>query len=317
MSKIEYTDETLNPIRSRDVRSSSRARPGWFCTKVSPGCKNCYSENLNGFRGNGLRYAADQEQFAGLFLDEKTLAKPLRWRRPRKIFWCDMTDMFHPLVKDEWLRLIFRVMRETPQHTHIILTKRPERMKTWSCLGHASLQHVWAGTSVENQETADQRIPHLLATPAYTRWISAEPLLGPVSLDAAVCDWWESRYQPLWVVCGGESGPKARPMHPGWARSLRDQCVAAGVPFFFKQWGAWGPTGSDIQFQRKRVHTWGVDDPHGAAAVARWGKKAAGRLLDGREWNEFPGAGDIAPGKNERGGSECSRGEQKKTTTST
>ena len=177
--------------------------------------------------------------------------------------------------------------------------------------GAIPLPNVWFGTSVEDQKTADERIPLLLQTPAAVRWISAEPLLGPVDLARCFARDWTLRGHDHpterttgidWVVVGGESGPKARPMHPDWARSLRDQCVAAGAPFFFKQWGEWGRTKDLTREQRDRAkpivifpdgHTeetlrHGAGRNEGAAVSWRVGKKIAGRLLDGREWNQFP-----------------------------
>ena len=220
------------------------------------------------------------------------LDQPLRWKKPRHIFVCAHSDLFHEKVPDEWIDQVFGVMALCPQHVFQVLTKRPRRMRSYvldrCCddsgdllesiansvygLSEASLDeiddavlkwplpNVWHGTSVEDQLTANQRIPLLLETPAAVRWISAEPLLEEVtvfSLDGPV-DVYKGMESPLhWVVCGGESGPRARPMHPDWARSMQDQCEAAGVPFFFKQWG--GRT-----------------------------SKAGGRLLDGRTWDEFP-----------------------------
>ena len=231
-------------------------------------------------------------------LVEEALTQPLRWKRPRRIFVNSMSDLFHEDVLDEWIDRVFAVMALAPQHTFQVLTKRAERMRAylddrtgslggriyphWAELGtahkiglrpemlHFPLPHVHLGVSVEDQARADERIPHLLATPAAVRWISAEPLLGPVDLttlrrynprgepwidglrgivtrgqylarSSAECSMNTSTRIPgelpalNWVVVGGESGPGARPMHPEWARSLRDQCAAAGVPFFMKQ----------------------------------------------------------------------------------
>lgn len=256
--------------------------------------------------------------------------------RPRRIFVNSMSDLFHENVPDEWIDKIFAVMALCPQHTFQILTKRPQRMREYikygiggvnglcfvngalgellddACNSHKGrsfpryaeswpLKNIQLGVSVEDQKTADERIPLLLQTPAAVRFISAEPLLGSVWLH-------DFAHHPKldWVICGGESGPGARPMHPKWARLLRDQCAAAGVPFFFKQWGEWAPPSDGEFYQtvptnrrgKKAVyltrdgqaltcfHHPGED----AEVMAQKGKKAAGSLLDGVEWKQFPEA---------------------------
>jgi protein gp37 len=279
--------------------------------------------------------------------------------RPRRIFVNSMSDLFHENVPNEWIDKIFAVMALCPQHIFQILTKRPERMQkylsdsgrademqkqiTELCLGEMSdrmhaqtmarlqkgwgglpLKHVWLGVSVENQKAADERIPLLLQTPAAVRFISAEPLLGPVDLWKQLyvgpeggIDFSYTRRQMLHlVIVGGESGPGARPMHPDWARSLRDQCVTAEVPFFFKQWGEWTQYNPELHgpYENKRFmyfcgRTLGPYEPNPDgtdlrdwARITRVGKKAAGAMLDGREWREFPSpqqrgpvAGDPGP----------------------
>jgi protein gp37 len=312
-TSIEWTDASWNPIVG--------------CTEVSPGCANCYAARLAATRlrntpqykdlaalsgkydgdVNGVRVSS---RWAGQlrFLPER-LEEPLHWRQPRKIFVCDMGDLFHESVPAELIAQVFMVMRDCPQHTFQVLTKRPQRML--DIIGHDSpysknpLRNVWVGVSVENQHFADERIPLLLATPAAVRWISAEPLLGPVNLrDIQGKDYLhEAKLAGAtipraldWIVCGGESGPNARPMHPDWARSLRDQCLAAGVPFFFKQWGEWAdPRQSVCAFHSGGIHDYVADGrehsegcPNAKSFMVKSGKKAAGRLLDGREWNEFP-----------------------------
>jgi len=278
-TKIEWTEKTWNPIRARRISNDER---GWYCEHVSEGCRNCYAEkmNRNTYFGNGLEYKPSTLPQVELFLDEKILQQPLHWSTPQNVFPCSMTDLFGRWVKDEWLDKIFQVMYDAKRHIFQCLTKRPERMFDYvsrsAYLSNAPLPNVWLGVSVEDQKTADERIPLLLQTPAAVRWISAEPLLGPVDLSSsigtydcmncgyrgfdcyepkkaervdgdfkcpkcgAVLEFGMAENSPSltslgWVVAGGESGPKARPMHPDWARSLRDQCVAAGVPFFFKQ----------------------------------------------------------------------------------
>lgn len=237
------------------------------------------------------------------------LELPLHWTRPRRIFVNSMSDLFHEDVPDHFITDVFRVMARAHWHTFLVLTKRPERMRDYMGSDSAlefdqagedrtfreenaawPLPNVWLGVSVEDQSTADERIPLLHQTPAAVRWISAEPLLGPVDIGP-----WLSVQLSLasedprsfsridWLVVGGESGPDARPMNPDWVRSLRDQCVAAGVAFFFKQWGAWAPSMAEV---RKYV-TDRIDVGNGTV-VSRVGKKAAGRELDGRTWDEYP-----------------------------
>ena len=274
------------------------------------------------------------------------LDQPIRWARPRMIFVCAHGDLFHERVKDEWLDQIFAVMAYASHHTYLVLTKRPERMRkyleelyTGRFLNVAALideivgdhgtedavsdsvehcvtkfedvlPHVWLGTSTENQETADERIRHLLATPAGIRWISAEPLLGSLDLARYLPRHRRPRGEPRvgslenpetsldWVVAGFESGPNARPGHPDWARRLRDDCVASGTAYFHKQNGAYVEDATHPE----RIfiyHDGSTDIPDGRVAdpandgeceIALVGKRAAGRLLDGREWNEFPAA---------------------------
>lgn len=263
------------------------------------------------------------------------LTAPLRWKKPRRVFVNSMGDVFHEAIPDEWIDRVFAVMALAPQHTFQVLTKRaqrmhgymttPERKRTIAvqtmyiseslarqrmakarikldhfsvCFaGSGPLPNVWLGVSAERQQEADERIPLLLDTPAAVRFVSLEPLLGPIDLTTIT---FERAYgtgllnaltgekrghvpnSPLgdgnrldWSIVGGESGTGARPMHPDWARSIRDQCAAAGVPFFFKQWGA------------HRV----VTDQFGPLGFDRIGKKAAGRILDGRTHDEFPQCG--------------------------
>jgi len=310
--------ETWNPIRARNKVTGG---VGHFCVRVSDGCKRCYAARMQRRFNNPIRYAAQDRKLVDIFLDEKVLMRPLRWRQPRTIFPCSMTDLFGEWVPDEWIDRIFAVMALSPQHTFQVLTKRPERMRAYMTArsqGNAEavrvmltafharagkwcksivwpLPNVWLGVSVEDQATADARIPLLLATPAAVRFVSYEPALGPVLLDPA----WIVPFGPTldWVIYGGESGPGARPMHPDWARSARDQCADAGVAFFFKQWGRWAPAAR----HPKRVFVYrdgGMDIPdyrvaesdHGEVAMAPVGKKRAGRVLDGRVHDEMPAA---------------------------
>lgn len=352
-TKIEWTDATVNAVNG--------------CSVVSPGCTNCYAMRLAGTRlqHHASRAGLTMPTKAGpvwtgeVRLNEKALLEPLRWRRPRQIFWNAHGDLFHPAVPDEWIDRCFAVMALTPQHIHQVLTKRPGRMREYLCRQHRQADvldaasqlpasreqmvaahvaawpppNIWLGTSVEDQARADERIPHLLATPAAVRWLSCEPLLGPVDLEpwlawrdgvelpngdtwgchecdgsgyldgCETCpkdkahfdceegptgrdgapDWMVCHRVTLdWVVVGGESGPGARPMHPDWGRSLRDQCAAAGVPFFFKQHGNWTSVDMLNPIGRERFRF-----PDGCE-VSRVSKPAAGRLLDGVEHNGMP-----------------------------
>jgi protein gp37 len=325
-TKIEWTDNTWSPIIG--------------CSKLSDGCKNCYAVTM----ANRLSHNPSTPQYEGLTrsattwsgetrLVESELTKPLKWKRGRRIFVCSMSDLFHDATRDEWIDDVFAVAAMCPQHVFQILTKRPERMQRyfadrqngdpWAEAAdhiadlagiedhpfvlepkHIPLSNVWLGVTVENQEAANERIPLLLKTPASKRFISVEPMLGPVDLNGIDVDgdhvmdalkslsWresWERDWSPEatgvpfeeareyyideggvwpptdergacldWVICGAETGPRKRPMDRAWALDLRDQCVSAGVPFFFK-------------------------------------KNSEGRReLDGEVWEQFPGAMKLA-----------------------
>jgi protein gp37 len=305
-SKIEWTDRTWNPLTG--------------CTKVSPGCDRCYAKTMHErFNGPG--------SFDTVTLHPERLEQPLRWRRPSRVFVNSMSDLFHRDVTDYFIAEVFAVMAAADRHTFQLLTKRPARMR--SLLAKESfwldvfmiaenqhggsrriwpLPNVWLGVSVEDQHWADLRIPALLDTPAAVRFLSCEPLLGPINLRAIGATGWHlntsafrSRDVPDrgidWVIVGGESGRGARLMHAGWARTLRDQCEAAGVPFLFKQWGEWAPTkhlsAGLVVDPRERPGEAVADGLHAGDApwrrvYRRVGKKAAGRELDGRTWDEYP-----------------------------
>ena len=345
-TRIEWTDATWNPITG--------------CSVVSPGCTNCYAMKLAGTRlqHHPSREGLTNPSKAGpvwngkVRLNEQWLQQPLQWSKPRRVFVCAHGDLFHESVPDEWIDKVFAVMALSPQHQFQVLTKRAERMRDYFAAGPyprwvdsmiefglscerkgtlidyevGNLFNVWLGVSVEDQARAMERVPALLETPAAVRFVSAEPLLGEVDLEAL--EWRHFRYDALrgiqsfysresgwedqakapaidWVIVGGESGRGARPMHPEWARSLRVQCQAAGVPFFFKQWGSWLPHGQwhdafDESLWRTdwMLMAWdgGLDVPDGCwpdpeqgeAAVLDVGKSKAGRVLDAREWNEMP-----------------------------
>ena len=251
-STIEWTDATWNPVTG--------------CTKISPGCKNCYAEKFaERFRGvPGHPYA----QGFDLRLWPDRLQLPLTWKNPRMIFVNSMSDLFHERVQDDYIQNVFDVMQQASHHTFQVLTKRSARLASWTrsrytidSSARTDLEpwpaNVWVGVSIETKEYLG-RIADLQNVPALTRFLSIEPLLDALPL----------RPQHLcgihWAIVGGESGPGARPMNPDWARTIRDTCRVASVPFFFKQWGTFNAAG-------KRV-----------------GKKAAGRSLDGRTWNQMP-----------------------------
>jgi len=330
---ISWTDATWNPVLG--------------CDHVSPGCDNCYAAR------NASTRLAHIPAYEGLAVDGRFTGKirllperldqPLRWRRPRRIFVNSMSDLFHKDIPDEYIAQVFAVMALAERHTFQVLTKRHARMRSllssnefreqfgWHAAGLAPywtadeqpwpLPNVWLGVSVENQQWADIRIPALLDTPAAVRWLSCEPLLGPVKLplieehDTCTCGVGPHGHYGIhergcgttpgpawgnlhWVVAGGESGPKARPMHPAWARSLRDQCQQVGVPFHFKQFGEHTPyltdwdnhggvwvnqeTGATVADESQ------VPDTGSWQQVWRVGKHAAGRELDGRTWDEYP-----------------------------
>ncbi len=230
-SAIEWTDTTWNPVTG--------------CDKVSPGCKHCYAERMS----RRLK-AMGQERYRdgfNLAVHHEALDSPLHWRKPRRIFVNSMSDLFHKGVSLEFIQDVFAVMGEAPWHQFQILTKRADRLAEISPLlsWHSN---VWMGVSVENNEYA-WRADCLRHTDAQTKFLSLEPLLGPIpDLDLASIDW---------VIVGGESGPGARPVDAEWVRDIRDRCVSASIHFFFKQWGGTN-------------------------------KKKAGRVLDGRTWDEIP-----------------------------
>lgn len=256
-TSIEWTEASWNPLRARDCLTR---QPGWYCEIISPGCQNCYAQAINKRLGTGSSYLKKDRRVSETYLDEKLLAQPLRWRRPRRIFVCSMSDLFGEWVPDEMIDRIFAVMALCPQHTFQVLTKRAERMRDYMrgledpwkghadrprCMAHA--KNLWLGVSVEDQRRADERIPLLLETPAAVRWVSAEPLLEAVDFHQVMHAWRMMtgseflRRSPAnidWIVVGGESGPGARPFNIDWARSIIAQCQAAGVACFVKQLGA-------------------------------------------------------------------------------
>lgn len=281
-SKIEWTDHTFNPWEG--------------CQKVGPGCDHCYAETRN------ARYAGGTAVNWGPGAPRRRTSvanwrKPLAWNaahaeffaqhgRRQRVFCASLADIFDNAVDPLWRREVFDLIRATPNLDWLLLTKRigiTQRLFDECHMdppdggsGYDWPANVWMGASIVNQEEADRDIPKLLLVPARVRFLSMEPLLGPVDLRQA-------HFAPVrlprvdWVIVGGESGPGARPMHPAWARGLRDQCVAAGVPFLFKQWGEWAPIG-----ERRSILGCTLHD------MERVGKKAAGRQLDGCQHDGYP-----------------------------
>jgi len=357
MSKIEWTDETWNPFVG--------------CSKISPACNNCYAEGMARRLANmqATSYyagAITDGKWNGNICaaPESVWEKPEKWHKPRRIFVGSMTDVFHPNVLDALLdRLFMEMTVYNSHHTYMLLTKRPERMRDYiaeaiqrdadwvwqGCtVSDKSVSHswcsppplvfkapdnVWLGVTVENQEQADARIPVLLDTLAATRFVSIEPMLGPVDLNyilpesskepSKTCGTpWGHKISALhgtvstkpggpksgpcfypsldWIIAGGESGPNARPSHPDWVRDLRDQCVKAEVPFFFKQWGEWAPDNfvhAGTIFDREHItfnsnyeiaNSRADFTPSHNFTMKHVGKKAAGHLLDGMEWRQVP-----------------------------
>jgi protein gp37 len=237
--KIEWTEQTWNPVTG--------------CTKVSPGCKHCYAERMAlHLQATG---AAGYAGGFALTLREDRLGQPLERDKPTVYFVCSMADLFHEDVPDPFIDRVLAVIRRTPRHTYLLLTKRAERLPDFFA-SRSVPANVWLGVTVEDRRHGLPRIEHLRQVSVRVRFLSVEPLLedlGPFDLSSIG-----------WVIVGGESGPDARPMRKEWALSVRDRCAAAGVNFFFKQWGAWGPDG------------------------VRRDKKANGRLLARRLWDERP-----------------------------
>lgn len=266
-----------NPIRAR---WPAYDRVGWHCEHVSEGCRNCYAESMNAWRGTRLPFKPGHRDSLEHFLDAETKAKPESWRDRRTVFVCSMSDLFGAWVYPAWIVELLDRMARAERHTFIVLTKRAPRMLAVMRERYPTpLPNVWLGVSIEDQATAMERLPLLLKTPAALRFVSAEPLLGPIDIGTIVraCTvagaiHEDGKTHPLgWVIAGGESGRSARPMQPSWARRLRDDCRAAGVPFFFKQWGAW---------------SWSRQDE--SLPPVYLGKAAAGAMLDGREHREWP-----------------------------
>lgn len=284
---IEWTDSTWNPIRG--------------CTRVSEGCRNCYAE------GVAARFSKPGQAYEGLaeFKDHdprwtgeirlvwEHLEDPLRWRAPRKIFVNSMSDLFHEGISSDFLARIFEVMAKAPQHTYQILTKRAMRMlSTLAAVNDPESRAMfekqylqswppenwWFGVSVEDQKTANERLPILAMCPARIRFVSYEPAIGPVNWEQAM-PLQSQRVGTDWIIAGGESGPEARPAKAEWIRAARQFCSDYQIPFFFKQWGEFLPAQQDGS---------GKQDLNCSDEPIRIGKHRAGALLDGHEYKEFP-----------------------------
>lgn len=370
-TSIEWT-ATVHPDGT--VTKGKTWNPLIGCTRVSAGCRHCYAERVAkrwqaaGVRGYDGVVDRNGRWTGRVNLVESALGEPLRWRKPQRIFVNSMSDLFHPSVSFAWMDSVFRTIGSCKQHTFMVLTKRPDIMADYVVrrlkgspheIRGVPLPNLWLGTSIEDQATAGERIPWLLKTPAAVRFVSAEPLLGPVDFRGIafahtvcphcghaddehgdyersvgcqagdgseanpICGCRKLRGEPChnfgdsyaphridWVICGGESGPGARPMHPAWAWSLRDQCAEAGVPFFFKQWGEFCagcqlPAETDHVDLSKSVwlnelgdagRTSPCDSDSGDDCIRlyRVGKRAAGRMLDGRTHDAFPAAPEPA-----------------------
>ena len=264
-TQIEWTDFTSNPLRAIN---KATGKSGHFCEMVSQGCRHCYASSLQMRYGTGLPFVPRNREKVELYLNERELAE---WGKPKyrgkRVFAFDMTDLFGEWVSDEWLAACFQAMADAPGVTFQILTKRPERMRQFldakeglGCVAEATgyrypLPNVWLGVTVEDQRWCWPRVAALIDTPAAVRFVSAEPLLGPISFAGMLGRKYmraggpEPRYGGMgmsfegldWMIVGGESGPKHRRFDPDWARSIRDQCAEAGVAFFMKQLGSGGP----------------------------------------------------------------------------
>ncbi|MBU9175789.1 phage Gp37/Gp68 family protein [Burkholderia gladioli] len=319
-SKIEWTDATFNPWEG--------------CQKVGPGCDHCYAEARNARFGGGTAInwgpGAPRRRTSAANWRE-----PVRWNarheeffaahgRRQRVFCASLADVFDNAAPAAWRRDLAALIEATPALDWLLLTKRIGNAAAMlvDMFPAGTPDHVWLGATVVNQAEADRDVPKLLATPAHVRFLSIEPMLGPVDLgrawhgEAAVGGRCPGRYLPAlrevprpsisWVIAGGESGPGARPEHPDWPRALRDQCAKAGVPFLFKQHGEWAPGSGDfgagrfataaVAFDgrvvpgghRAQDYPTGASSADGWALVHRVGKRAAGRLLDGVEHNGFP-----------------------------
>jgi protein gp37 len=269
-SRIEWTHHTFNPW--------------WGCAKVSPACRHCYAESWARRFGMGLwgRSAARRP------VSDDYWRQPIKWNKEavhsgerRRVFCASMADLFEGRPElQAWRSKLWPLIEETPFLDWLLLTKRPQNVQRMVPWAENWPTNVWLGTTAENQKYADLRIPRLLAAKARVHFVSAEPLLGPVSFE---------RWTGIdWVIAGGESGRGARPTDPQWMRSLRDECKQRDVAFHFKQWGHWSPYVPTLRPARQQVQL--LNAANFSSVLYAVGKNAAGRILDGRTWDEFPQA---------------------------
>ena len=298
-SKIEWTDHTFNPWEG--------------CQRVGPGCDHCYAETRN------ARYSGGQAINWGPGAPRRRTSVsnwnlPRRWNaqaeafqaqlgRRQRVFCASLADVFDNAVDPQWRADLFALIRDTPTLDWLLLTKRIGNVPAMVAIIPGWLpENVWLGATITSQAEADRDIPTLLRIPASVRFVSMEPLLGPVSFEgffsnpSNIAAGTNALEELDWVIAGGESGPGARPTHPNWHRELRDQCEAVGTPFLFKQWGEFAPALSGLHFLplegcpqfRPRAAGQDTHDFGDGYGAVRIGKKAAGRELDGKTWDEFP-----------------------------
>lgn len=268
-SHIEWTHHTFNPW--------------WGCVKVSPACLHCYAETWAKRVGSKVWGARAPRRFFG----DAHWQEPLRWNAEAKkvgkryrVFCASMADVFENRRDlDPWRSKLWELIEQTQSLDWLLLTKRPEHAKSLAKWNGDWPANVWFGTTVENQEWADERLPYLVDVPAKVRFLSCEPLLGNLNLSKFV----KNAKSPIhWIIAGGESGPHSRPMDPVWVRNLRDFCATSKIAFHFKQWGHWAPTAEQDSSHLKSVVVGNT------TKMFALGKGAAGRYLDGKTHDEFP-----------------------------
>lgn len=273
MTKIEWTDVTWNPVTG--------------CDKVSQGCKNCYAEKMHARLMHIAPHKYKKPFLGNIELHYNELLTPYKWKKSKRIFVNSMSDLFHKDVPFYFIDAVFKTIDENRQHTFQILTKRPKRALQYFVDRKLTyFPNVWIGTSVEDQETANERIPFLTRIPAKVRFLSCEPLLGPIDLN----DVGKNECNPgniHWVIAGGESGNNARAMHPQWVRMLRDACKNGNVPFFFKQWGTWVDS-KNLPISITPFSNGVKARIFNGLVIWNYGKSKSGNFLDGLQHLNFP-----------------------------